>query len=125
MAVSEEYREYISERLTCFGPVVAKKMFGGLGFYLDSVFFALASKNVLYFKVDDINRPDYEGSGMGPFKPFDEKSYSMSYYEVPPEVLEDDDTLREWATKAYNAAIRAQATRPKKERKKKNRRPNI
>ena len=119
MAVSEEYQEYVLERLACFGPVVVKKMFGGLGFYLDSVFFALASRNVLYFKVDDINRPDYEEAGMNPFKPYEEKPHSMSYYEVPPDVLEDDDMLRAWAAKAYDAAVRAQAARPKKKRKKK------
>ncbi len=119
MSVSEEYQEYILERLACFGPVVARKMFGGLGLYLDSVFFALASKNVLYFKVDDINRPDYEDAGMDPFKPYDDKPYSMSYFEVPPDVLEDDNMLKEWAAKAFDAAVRAQATNSKKKRKRK------
>ncbi len=119
MAVSEEYQEYILERLACFGPVVARKMFGGLGLYLDSVFFALASENVLYFKVDESNRANYEEAGMEPFRPYADKPYSMSYYEVPPDVLEDDDTLREWAAKAFDAAVRGRALRSKKRGKRK------
>lgn len=120
MAISEEFREYILERLECFGPVVARKMFGSLEFYLSGVHFALASRNVLYFKVDDSNRPDYKAAGMEPFKPFGEKSYSMSYYEVPSEILDDDQALREWAFKAYKAAIRVNAAYLiKKNRKKK------
>jgi len=119
MAVSEEFQEYILDRLARFGPVVAKKMFGGLGLYLDSLFFALVSKNVLYFKVDDINRPDFEEAGMEPFRPYDDKPYSMGYYEVPPDVLEDDGALISWAQKAFDAAVRGQAKKPKKKRKKK------
>lgn len=104
MAVSEEFQGYIVERLQCIGEVVAKRMFGGLGFYLDGVHFALASNNTLYFKVDDTNRADYEGAGMDAFKPFGEESYSMSYYEVHAEVLENDKTLREWTNNALAAA---------------------
>ncbi len=119
MAVSEEYQEYILERLACFGPVVARKMFGGLGLYIDSIFFALVSGNVLYFKVDDSNRPEYEQAGMEPFRPYEDKPYSMGYYEVPPDVLENDNDLRTWAAKAFDVALRAHATRPKKKSKKK------
>ncbi len=59
-------------------------MFGGTGRYLQGVFFALIASDMLYFKVDDSNRPDYEAAGMGPFKPFaDRPAYTMQYYEVP------------------------------------------
>jgi len=119
MVISGEFKEYILERLECFGPVVARKMFGGLGLYLNGIHFALVSRNVLYFKVDDSNRLDFEKAGMGQFKPFGEKSYSMSYYEVPPEVLDDNQALKEWASRAYEAAIRVNTAHLKKKRKKK------
>ena len=118
MPVSEEYRNYILERLECVGEVTARKMFGGLGLYLDGVFFALAADNILYFKVDDINLPDYEARGTGPFKPFGENSYSMSYYEVPAEILEDDEALAIWANKAYDAALRSKSRRSGTKRRK-------
>jgi DNA transformation protein len=85
-------------------------MFGGAGLYFDGLFFALIADDILYFKVDDSNRPDYEAAGMGPFRPFPDKSTVMRYYEVPIEVLENRDALREWAEKARRVAERKAGT---------------
>jgi TfoX/Sxy family transcriptional regulator of competence genes len=60
----------VLEQLQGAGPVTAKKMFGGVGLYIDMVFFGLIADDVLYLKVDDSNRADYEAEGMKPFKPF-------------------------------------------------------
>ena len=101
MPVSPEYLDYIIDQLKAFGPVTAKRMFGGAGLYHQGVFFGLVADDVLYFKVDDANRQDYIDAGMGPFKPFG--SYAMGYYEVPADVLEDSDDLVLWAKKAVGA----------------------
>ena len=106
MSVSDEYLTYVLDQLECAGPVQAKRMFGGVGLYLDGLFFALIADDVLYFKVDDSNRPDYEAAGMGPFRPFPDKPNVMQYYEVPIDVLEDRDSLRDWAQKALRVAER-------------------
>jgi DNA transformation protein len=106
MSFSEEYLDYILDQLKPIGTVTARKMFGGVGLYLNNVFFALIDEDTLYFKVDDSNRPDYEATGMGPFKPFGEKSYTMQYYEVPVDVLEDKEKLGVWANKALTVAIK-------------------
>jgi DNA transformation protein len=87
-------------------------MFGGVGLYLDGVFFALIANDILYFKVDDSNRKDYEAKGMGPFRPYRDKSTIMQYYEVPVEVVEGNDTLRLWVSKALEAAARKKQKRP-------------
>jgi DNA transformation protein len=87
MPFSEEYLDYVLDQLKSIGPVIARKMFGGVGLYWNGVFFALIADDTLYFKVDDSNRSDYEAVGMGPFKPFAEKSYAMQYYEVPADVV--------------------------------------
>lgn len=102
MPVSPEYLDYIIDQLKAFGPVTAKRMFGGAGLYHQDVFFGLVADDVLYFKVDNANKADYEATGSGPFRPFG--SYAMSYYEVPADVLEDIDRLQEWAIKAISAA---------------------
>lgn len=107
MVVSSEFEEYTVERLNLFGPTVARRMFGGLGFFHQGLMFALASNNVLYFKVNDLNREDFERAGMGPFRPYEGKSYSMSYFELPVEILEDDEQLPIWAGKAFSVAIEA------------------
>ena len=104
MGVSDQYLTYILDQLGCVGPVQSKRMFGGVGLYLHGVFFALIADDVLYFKVDDSNRADYEAVGMGPFRPFANKPSVMQYYEVPAEAVENTDLLLEWAQKALHVA---------------------
>ena len=106
MPVSDEYLTYVIDQLECVGAVQARRMFGGAGLYCDGLFFALVADDVLYFKVDDSNRPDYESAGMGPFRPFPDKPNVMQYYEVPIEALENRDTLYDWARKALDVAER-------------------
>lgn len=79
-------------------------MFGGVGFYGDGLFFALMARDSLYFKVDDSNRRDFEGAGMGPFEPFEGDSRAMQYYEVPTDLLEDVEALGPWVEKAIAVA---------------------
>jgi DNA transformation protein len=104
MPVSPEYRRFVLEQLAHLGQVTDKSMFGGVGIYLNGVFLALIADDVVYFKVDDSNRTDYEAAGMGPFKPYRNKKTTMPYYEVPVSVLEDVDHLTAWARKAYAVA---------------------
>ena len=124
MPVSNSYRDYVLEQLAVAGSVTAKKMFGGVGLYLDGLFFALIADDRLYFKVDDTNRSDYEAVGMGSFQPYDDKPYTMQYYEVPVEILEDGVDLCIWAKKALAVAAHRSVTAakpPKKARKIKSR----
>ena len=88
------------------GAVTARAMFGGAGLYLDGVIFAIIVDGALYFKVDDENRPEYEAAGSGPFVPFPDKPYAMSYYRVPPKVMADGGALNEWARRAWEASRR-------------------
>jgi DNA transformation protein len=74
-------------------------MFGGYGLYLGETFFAILSRNRLYFKTDALNRTDYVAAGMGPFRPRAGKTLK-NYYEVPVDVVEDADRLVAWARKA-------------------------
>ena len=115
MTVNPSYKAYVLEQLQVAGPVVAKSMFGGVGLYRDAVFFGLIANDSLYFKVDDTTRPEYERAGARPFQPYRENSYSMQYYEVPADVLEDRAVLREWATKSV-AVARNSAARKKRPR---------
>ena len=111
MAVSESYREYVLDQLGRVEPVTARAMFGGVGLYAHGLFFALIGDDRLYFKVDDLNRPDFEERGMVPFAPFEDKSQVMQYYEVPGEVLDDVDELSEWMHNAVSVARRKRTKR--------------
>lgn len=114
MAVSAEYREFVSEQLEPLGPVRIRNMFGGAGVYLDDLMFGLIAGETLFFKVDDRNRADYEAEEMGPFvyEPPSGKSVAMSYYELPERLYDDADELVQWARKALDAALAAKAAKP-------------
>ena len=105
MAYTAEYRDWVLEQLRHLGPVTARGMFGGAGLYCDGLFFALIAEDTVYFKVDDSNRGDFEAAGTEPFRPYGDDR-AMGYYEVPADVLEDPDRLREWAEKALAVARR-------------------
>lgn len=111
MAVSPAHRAYLLDQLNRARPVTARAMFGGLGFYAEGLFFALADDGVLYFKADDSNRPDFEAAGMGPFRPFGDER-ALAYFEVPGDVLEDEDLLAAWMGKAIAVAASAAARKP-------------
>ncbi len=104
MAVSDSYRDYVLDQLGRVRPVTWRKMFGGIGVYADGLFFALMDDDVLYFKVDDSNRPDFEALGMGPFRPFGNEQV-MQYYEVPGDALEDVSALTTWMDAAIQVAL--------------------
>jgi DNA transformation protein len=110
MAVSDSYLEYVTDQLGRVCDVRTRRMFGGVGIYGDGLFFALIADDVLYFKVDDSNRGDFEAHGMGPFKPYPDRDEVMQYYQVPGDILEDLDGLRGWVGKAL-AVAKAKKTR--------------
>ncbi|HKP16083.1 MAG TPA: TfoX/Sxy family protein [Gemmatimonadaceae bacterium] len=108
MAVSPGYQTFVLDQLRRVLPGVrAKRMFGGVGLYADELFFALIDDDVLYLKVDDETRPDFEQRGLGPFQPFGEGSATMQYYQLPEDLLEDPEALRPWAEGAVAVARRA------------------
>lgn len=108
MTVSDSYRDYVLDQLRSSGDTVARKMFGGIGLFRNGLMFGLIADDVLYFKVDGTNRDDYQRAGMEPFRPF-EKSITMSYYQVPLEVVEDPETLKVWAEESFAIAQRKAA----------------
>ena len=117
MPVTPSYRAYVLEQLNRAVPAVrARGMFGGVGLYADDVFFALIADDALYLRTDDATRPAFESLGMPPFRPFEEHGPVMSYYQLPEEVLEDADALREWASRAI-AGARTRRRRPAKPRR--------
>ena len=104
MAVSAEFRDYVLDQLRAVAPVTAKAMFGGVGIYSGGTFFALISEDVLYFKTDPSTLPAYQERGSRPFDPFGKGP--MSYHELPEDILEDADELREWMRAALAVARR-------------------
>ena len=88
-------------------------MFGGVGVSRHDLFFALIADETLYFKADEISRPDFEAAGCEPFKPFGGDK-AMSYWSVPLDALEDPDEMRAWSAEAEGAALRAKTPKTRK-----------
>ena len=107
MSVSESYKRFVLDQLEELGDVTPRSMFGGVGLYHRDVFFGIVAGDVLYLKVDDATRGDYERAGMGPFKPYPDRAGTMQYYAVPLDVLESAVALAEWARRAIDVARRA------------------
>jgi DNA transformation protein len=106
MPVSTSFVDYVREQLTGLGEVSSRRMFGGVGLYRDGQFFGLIDDDTLYFKVDERNRGEYLARGMEPFRPYrDRPDRSMSYFQVPVDVIEDAEQLTGWARAAVRAAL--------------------
>jgi DNA transformation protein len=106
MAVSDEFLDYIVDQLSMLGYVTVRRMFGGAGLYCEGRMFAVVADDVAYLKVDDSNREDFVQAGSAPFNPYPEKAKTtvMSYYEIPPDVLENRAVLAQWARRSLDIA---------------------
>jgi DNA transformation protein and related proteins len=103
-------------------PVVARRMFGALGFYAGGLFFAIGDQDEgrLYLKVDDLCRAAFEAAGGQPFcYAMPGKGVMTMAYLTPPDgALEDPEEMRPWARLALEAARRAAAAKAAKARPK-------
>ena len=114
VAVTTDFREFVLEQLGRVVPVDWKRMFGGVGLYADGTFFALIDDDILYFKVGDANRADFQAAGARAFSPYKDGRHSMNYFELPVHVLEDRELLRVWTGKAVAVALEASAKKRSK-----------
>ena len=97
MSVSEEYIEYVLDQLSHWRNVSARKMFGGVGLFSDGRMFGLIADDVVYLKVDDSNREQFNEAGSSRFKPYPDKPTNMSYFEVPTDILEEPERFEKWS----------------------------
>ena len=103
----KEFKDYLVDLMQSIGPVKARAMFGGYGIFLDGLMFALIADSVLYLKVDGETEDEFKAKGLAPFTYSKKgKSFKMSYYLAPEEVLDDMEEMETWARKAYDSALR-------------------
>lgn len=105
-----EFIDYLEEVFEEFGPIYAKKMFGGYGIYHNGIMFGLVSDNTLYLKADETTSGYFQSRGLDQFEYVKgQKIVQMSYYLAPEEVLEDPTEAKLWALRAYKAAVQAKS----------------
>lgn len=108
--------ESVVEKLSKFGPVNSRAMFGAFGLWLDNVIFGIIVDCTLFFRVDESNKQDYVDHKSYPLTYEGKtKTITLPYWTVPDKVWKSPDTLKEWMLKSYRSSLRA----PKKKKKKK------
>ena len=118
MKTTSEFVEFLSEVFAQFGAIEAKRMFGGYGVYHDGLMFALVADDVLYLKADATSASSFVKLGLPQFEYLKNgKKMRMSYYAAPEDIFDDPEQAKEWANRAYEAALRAK--KPKKPEAKK------
>ncbi|MFO0775672.1 MAG: TfoX/Sxy family protein [Nitrospiraceae bacterium] len=106
----DAFAEFVSDQLADLRGLLCRRMFGGHGLYVRDRFIGIVHKGRLYFKVSDDTRATYVAQGMKPFRPSPTQTL-RSFYEVPVDILEQQDLLLSWAEAACAAAKEAAATR--------------
>ena len=48
MKVSDDYKSYVEEQFSTFGPMIFKKMFGGYGIFKDGVMLGMISPGDIF-----------------------------------------------------------------------------
>ena len=111
----ESFKEFVLDQLGALPELRARAMFGAHGLYQAERFFAILDEGRLYFKTDAQSQTDYTSRGMGPFT-YEMKGrvMTMSYHEVPPDVLENAAELVAWAQRAIQIATASRAKRKRK-----------
>jgi len=109
MPGASKYLDFLADWLAPLGQITSRPMFGGYCLYCNGVVFALVADSVLYLKVDDTTRPQFEALGLQPFRPFEDRPEGMLYYPPPPEFFEDSEAMRGWGSAAAEVGRRAAA----------------
>lgn len=111
----EGFVAHVMDAFSVVDGVSARAMFGGWGIYRNGVMIALIADDVLYMKVADSNRAQYEEAGMSPFV-YDggKKPVTMSYWELPDYLYDDPHTLKDWIEASYRVALAAKKPPKKK-----------
>ena len=95
----DSFKDFVLDQLHALDEIEARRMFGGFGLYRDETFFGILHKGKLFFKIDESTVGAYRKRKMKPFRP-NPKQTLKSYYQVPVDIIEDADELREWAGRA-------------------------
>ena len=104
LKVTEAFKAFVLDQLIELGDIRARSMFGGVGLYYGDVFFGILARDTLFLKVDETNRRDYEDAGMEAFRPYLNRSGTMTYYAVPVGILESPLELAVWARRSVAVA---------------------
>lgn len=109
-ARNQDFHDYVMhEVFSGVAGITSRPMFGGYGIYKDGVFFALISGGSLYFKADEETKGEFERRSSQPFRysARGRGEVTLSYWEVPADILESRGELRGWIDRAVRAQLKS------------------
>lgn len=116
--MTREFAQHLSDIFRLFGPIGLKRMFSGYGVFHDGIMFGLIHDETLYLKADAQTVADFAALGLGQFQYVRQgKTIGLSYYQAPESVLEDIHEAAQWARHAFEAALRADASKTRSARR--------
>jgi DNA transformation protein len=111
----DSFAEFVLDQLSALPDIRMKVMFGAHALFRGDNIFGIIDEGRLFFKTNAETQADYTSSGMKPFTYKSKgKTVTMSFHEVPPDVLENPQEMVFWA----NQAIRIAASKPMKSKTK-------
>lgn len=107
-----DFVKSLEDVFALFGPIRAKRMFGGYGIYHDDLMFGLVADDVLYLKADDMSCDAFVKKGLSQFE-YDKggKKIRMSYYMAPESIFDDQEKAKQWAELAFETAVRGKGNK--------------
>jgi DNA transformation protein len=113
MVASDSFAEFLREQLAPVGRVTMRRMFGKTGVFCDGVMFGMVTDNMLYLRVDDLNRAAFEEAESSPPLSYEKKgcTIDLSFWRAPERLFDEPDELVTWARVALAAARRVAAKR--------------
>jgi len=98
--------EHLHEVFADFGPISAKRMFGGWGVYHDGLMFALVVDDTLYLKADAEDLDAFTALGLGPFEHrTKDRVTRMPYYRAPDGIIDDRAQAAHWARQSASIIV--------------------
>lgn len=98
---------WISDLFAGFGPVLPKRMFGGVGIFADGFMIGLVMGEEIYLRTDDATRDRFVAEGSRPFS-YDRaggsKTVITGYYTLPARLYDDTEALGQCARAALEEA---------------------
>jgi len=107
--MTPEYRAFVAELFSAFGPVEVRRVFNFDGLYIEDTIFGLVANERLFLKADAESRKAFAAEDCGPlrYRARDGADVEMSYYEMPSRLYDEPEEASAWARRAYEVALRS------------------
>lgn len=119
MTASRDFTAFAQELFGPLGGISIRPMFGGAGVYSRGVMFAIILDDTLYLKADGETQAAFQARNCEPFvyEKSTGKAVSMSYWQMPPELVDEPEEALAWAKTALTVAKAAKTAVPPSSRR--------